>query len=581
MASPQTPANPDANPFSNKEHSEALFRVLSEAMPQMVWATDAQGNHLYYNRRWYDYTGQSVEESLGFGFALALHPDDTERTVARWRLAWEGGADYQIEYRFKRFDGEYRWFVGRAEPVRDTNGDVLMWVGTCTDIDQVKKAQEELGRLYEAERVRAEREAVQAKIGAAVRAGQSPDEVKTGVSGLLGQVLGADRCFFASVDMGRAALVVEQDFCANELPSLVGSYHSSDFDLSASRFFDGGETFVQADTQAAQNRISASTIALLNRLGLRALISVPLYDAQGKVTAALNVAMQTPRNWTPGEIALVENAATEARAAVDAARQMVRERTIAQQLQEALQPPAPPSLPGLTLASFYRPALEEAGVGGDFFDVFAVEKHCTALVVADLSGKGLKAARQVGVCRDMLRFAIYTGRTVADAVTLLHHTLAEHDLLAGFATLFVGMYDHARRTLTYVNGGQEPGLIWRAATGNVETLDATGPVVGGFASGQFSQKTVSLGSRDVLALFTDGLTEVGPNRRELLELPGVIRFFEECCQKAESEPNAQRLADDLIACIDGFSRGGAPDDIALLLGIVGAPESGAERETNP
>ena len=61
--------------------SEARFRIQADAMPQMVWATDPQGNHLYYNRRWYDYTGQTVEESMGFGFALALHPDDLHRTL--------------------------------------------------------------------------------------------------------------------------------------------------------------------------------------------------------------------------------------------------------------------------------------------------------------------------------------------------------------------------------------------------------------------------------------------------------------------------------------------------------------------
>ena len=579
---PQTPQASEQAEARNApqmlNQSEALFRVLSEAMPQMVWATDAEGNHLYYNRRWYDYTGQNLEESIGFGFALALHPDDTERTVEKWRGAWQGGADYEIEYRFRRFDGAYRWFVGRAEPVRDTGGSVLMWVGTCTDIDEVKQAQQELSRLYEKERVRAEREAVQAKIGAAVRSGQSPDEVQTVVARVLGQSLGADRCFFAFADTSRNALVIERDFCADGLSSVAGSYRSSDFDKSAGRFFGSGVTFASDDTQA-QSELGASTRALLQQLKLCALVSVPFYDAQGKVIAALNMAMQTPRQWTSGDVALVEYAATEARAASDAARERMRERTIAQQLQEALQPPPPPSLPGLALASFYRPALSEAEVGGDFFDVFSVEKNCSALVVADLSGKGLKAARQVAVCRDMLRFAIYTGRTVADAVTTLHYTLAEHDLLEGFATLFVGMYDHAYRTITYVNGGQEPGLIWRAASRTVETLDPTGPVLGGFAAGKFTQKTVTLETGDALALFTDGLTEVGPTRRELLELPGVIDYFAACCQNPRSKNDAQNLAADLMARIDAFSRGGAPDDIALLIGIVGG--NNLPKETQP
>ena len=130
--------------------SEARFRTMADVMPQMVWATDPKGAHLYYNHRWYEYTGQTVEESLGFGFALALHPDDTERTLAKWQRAWEHGEPYDIEYRFRHEDGSYRWFVGRAAPVRspETN-ETVMWVGTCTDVDDLKRAQEEITALSE------------------------------------------------------------------------------------------------------------------------------------------------------------------------------------------------------------------------------------------------------------------------------------------------------------------------------------------------------------------------------------------------------------------------------------------------
>lgn len=137
------------------QESEERYRSLSEAMPQMVWVTNADGEHVYYNHRWYEYTGLSEEESMGFGFTKALHPDDKERTLSRWQSAWRGGESYEIEYRFySRPRDEYRWFLGRAVPVRDARGKILQWIGTCTDIEEQKRAEAALERLNE------EREAV-------------------------------------------------------------------------------------------------------------------------------------------------------------------------------------------------------------------------------------------------------------------------------------------------------------------------------------------------------------------------------------------------------------------------------------
>ncbi len=76
---------------AERQQSEGRYHALSDAMPQLVWATDANGSHFYYNQRWYEYTGLTEEESMGFGFASALHPEDKERTLARWRRAWRDG----------------------------------------------------------------------------------------------------------------------------------------------------------------------------------------------------------------------------------------------------------------------------------------------------------------------------------------------------------------------------------------------------------------------------------------------------------------------------------------------------------
>ena len=251
-------------------------------------------------------------------------------------------------------------------------------------------------------------------------------------------------------------------------------------------------------------------------------------------------------------------------------RRHQRERNISQQLQAALQPPPPSDLPGLALESFYRPALDEAGVGGDGFDVFQVEKNCSALCVFDLSGKGLSAAAAVATVRNMMRFALYNSPSVAQALTTLNQTLVQHDLIQGFATLFLGVYDHGASTIRYVNCGQEPGLIWRAATGEVEQMDPTGPVLGGFEGGVFIERMVTLRPGDVIALFTDGLTEVGATRKTLLEIDGVSSILRACCGDSRQTNTPKFVVDSLIAGVDRFASGGARDDIALLVGVAGA-----------
>ena len=128
----------------NEQRLVQRYLALADSMPQLVWATDAEGSHFYFNERWYEYTGLTEEQSMGFGFTNALHPDDTTRTLARWQAACESGQPYEIEYRFRRHDGVYHWFIGRAMPVCDEQGTVIEWVGTCTDIDEQKRSNEML-----------------------------------------------------------------------------------------------------------------------------------------------------------------------------------------------------------------------------------------------------------------------------------------------------------------------------------------------------------------------------------------------------------------------------------------------------
>ncbi|MET3896678.1 PAS domain S-box-containing protein [Devosia sp. UYZn731] len=123
--------------------SELRFRTLADTMPQMVWSTLPDGFHDYYNARWYEFTGVPVGSTDGEGWNGMFHPDDQERAWAAWNHSLTTGEPYQIEYRLRNRSGEYRWTLGLALPIRDSEGTIVRWFGTCTDIHATKLAAEE------------------------------------------------------------------------------------------------------------------------------------------------------------------------------------------------------------------------------------------------------------------------------------------------------------------------------------------------------------------------------------------------------------------------------------------------------
>ena len=123
-------------------NSDQMFKVLTDAMPQMVWSTLPDGHHDYYNARWYEFTGVPAGSTDGEGWNEMFHVDDRDRAWERWRHALATGEPYEIEYRLRHFSGEYRWTLGRALPVRDRYGTITRWIGTCTDIDDAKRSAE-------------------------------------------------------------------------------------------------------------------------------------------------------------------------------------------------------------------------------------------------------------------------------------------------------------------------------------------------------------------------------------------------------------------------------------------------------
>lgn len=441
--------------------------------------------------------------------------------------------------------------------------------------EELQAQQEALLELNARLQARAEREALLNRIGHMLRTQGEPEKVLGGAVAALSDALGVDRCYFVEYDIARDWARVSTEWHRPDLPSLIGTYRISDYDLDIAEVYGSEGLVVTRDLYAGngsgQHRFSPKAAAALNALGVRSGMGVAVFD-EGVPVASLNVVMaEAPRTWTPEEVELLQEVATLTWAASEEARLHEKEHRIAEYLQAALQPPLPlpEKISGMRVDAFYRPALNEASVGGDFYDVFPLGEGCCVLVVADLSGKGLQAASQVATVRHMLRAHLYQDNiTTAQALTALNRMLTEHDLINGFATLFVGAYDANQRTLVYVNAGQEPGLLRRGDTPeDIEELGPTGPVLGGFPGATFEERTIPLAAGDVLALFTDGLTEAGPSRKDQLEVSGVADIFRESTDRPANGP--REITARVMQRVEARATPlGIKDDVCLLVACI-------------
>lgn len=544
--------------------SMALYRTLAENFPNgIVLLFDADLRHtLAYG---------AAMESMGLSKA-----DLEGRTI------WEGfpatlceqvAPLYGAALRGESSDCEI-WFGARvhelrALPVRNFAGDIVGGMVVTQDITDRKIAEQERGRELSRLEAREKRQSVISHIAQAVLRSRDPIVIQGIATSALGKFLGADRCFFCFYDEHYGTFAINTEWRRERVKSMVDVYQMDDYpDLIAE--YRRTQTPIVIEDISSDPRFSRSRNALKG-LRLSASIRVPMFEG-GRVVAVLCVSMVSKsRVWSADEVSLVETVAATTKVAIDDLRQLLRERKIALELQGALLPEMPKNVPGLAVRRYYASALQESTVGGDFYDVYPLDDDRAALCVGDVSGKGLAAATQVGALRHMLRAALYLDRTLLSAVNDLNKMLANREMLTGFATLWVSIYESSTRTLYYVNCGQEPALIRRAATGRVEECAPTGPVIGTFVDAEFRAASATLESGDILAVFTDGLTEIGPNRRDQLGLDGLARVLEHAPalgDAATADQKAESIVGHVIAQVIEFADSVVRDDMCLLVAVA-------------
>jgi len=125
------------------------IRLVVDTIPTLAWSARPDGSAEFFNQRWLDYTGLTAKQALDSGWQVAIHPDDLPRILETFREALNSVKPYEVEGRFRRFDGEFRWFLFRGSPLRDRSGKVAKWYGTNTDLEERKRAEDALRKSEE------------------------------------------------------------------------------------------------------------------------------------------------------------------------------------------------------------------------------------------------------------------------------------------------------------------------------------------------------------------------------------------------------------------------------------------------
>ena len=437
------------------------------------------------------------------------------------------------------------------------------YLALAVELGQRVAAGLENARLFDEIRARAEREAMLNKIGSALRISLDSEEILKTVTEQVGLALGVSRCCFLRLDPVRETLeAAPEQYTAPGVGPATGVSALTDWPPEIIAGWNDGNSAVVSG-------------------GGSAWLSSPVFS-RGQLGGVLLAEQlgETARAWSRDEAAFVSAVADILALALENARLYAREHRVADMLSSAFLTDIPDELPGLALAANYRVGLEEAQVGGDYYDAFALPDGRVALVIADVSGKGLSAAVQTATVKYSLRAFATEAGAPGLVVSRLNRMLCSD--LAGlgdhFVTLFYAVFDPNTGRLSWASAGHESMLIKRQAGGS-RLLDANGPILG-LAEHAYAQETDTLAPGDSLVLYTDGLTEArAPETRLLLDINGVQELVE--AAPAEAGPGA--LASYLQQAALGWTAGRPQDDMALMVvrRVAQTPQDAADASAPP
>jgi hypothetical protein len=318
-----------------------------------------------------------------------------------------------------------------------------------------------------------------------------------------------------------------------------------------------GQAFINNDTEC--NPVMKPWRDEQLKRGFRSSASFPL-RTEGAVVGAITLYAGAAGYFDDEEVRLLTTLADDFSFALESAlkaRLYDVEHNISSVLQAALLT-LPSSLPGLEFASSYSSASESTRVGGDFYDIFELDQHRVGISIGDISGKGLDAAVLISLVRNAIRaYASEPDNNPGHVLTQANSLVYASTPSESFATVLFATLDRRDGRLLYANAGHPAAVVVRQG-GSVETLPATGSLLGAFEKWVFEETETNLGWKDMLFLYTDGLTEA---RRgdELYGEERLIAFLRGTWGRSTSDVISAVLED-----VTSFASSGLRDDLATL-----------------
>lgn len=522
--------------------NEDYYKEIIDFLPDAMFVIDSSGTIIAWNRAMEEITGVPASGMLGKGdyeYAIPFYGErkpmlanlvmmGEEELTARYNTVIKTGDTFVVDIFIPGFRPGGAWFWAKARPLRDRQGTITGAIETIRDITDRKQAEEETDRarqrLAEIISFLPDPTFVIDRNGVVIAWNKALEEL-TGTSAE--QMIGKGDYEYAIPFYGeRKPMLANLIFMPGEEIGL--RYHSVQrtrdtlvVDIFIPGFRPGGAYFWAKAS--------------------------PLYDPDGNIAGAI----ETIRDIT-------ERIRIEQKLARSSA-----ELQIAAEIQQSFLPETLPEIKGFDIAARSVMAKE---VGGDFFDVIPfevipLELGKYGILIADVSGKGVPAALFMALSRIVVRVNALWHRDPAKAIGFANDIITQDSKAGMFVTLFYGSLSEKERTLTYVNAGHNPPLLYRCSTKTFEELMPTGIFLGGLEHQVYSSRTVEISVGDIVVLYTDGITEsingdeemFGEDRLRLIirDHPGLsaIGILEKILEEVSSFALGQPQFDDITLMV--------------------------------
>ncbi|HET6173678.1 MAG TPA: SpoIIE family protein phosphatase [Gaiellales bacterium] len=500
------------------------------------------------------FTNQRAQEMLGHGASERSIAGPHAEFVHR---ALEGDSTSGSEIEVIRADGSHGIVSLSAEPVRDAGGEIVAAVATLFDLTEHRQREEALAFLAEASVVLTETLDLQHTLA---------ELVELAVPRL------ADWCTIDMVERGeiRNVGVAHSNPESARLARRVQERRPLRAQASSgvSAALSTGRSQLIRDVPswlAAQETPDEELLTLSRLLDVRSSIVAPL-AGRGRVFGALTLATaESGRVFTEEDLAVAEDLARRASLAIDNARLYGAEHDIAHALQQSLLPGTLTQPPGAEIAARYRPAGEGAEVGGDFYDTWQHE-GIYFLAIGDVAGHGPAAAALTSLTRQAMRVVSRYESSPARILAVVNETIRAQTAPEQFCTAALATLRPASdgQLLTVACAGHPPPVVVRAATGEPEEVGVCGALLGVVADRSYSDRECLLGLGDLVAFWTDGVTE----RRHAGDMFGEQRLLS-LLAGAGRRPAAE-VACEIDDAVVSFAPGLPHDDVAILVARVTA-----------